>query len=97
MELDHRALLQLVKDPVRLLGPLAGGDTAGNNFNPRYSEDGLLPCIIDIASGEQGSDVQGENGFMNVAFGHTKGRMCDRVGPLCSLHPDYGKQACTEV
>lgn len=64
---------------------MAGGGTAGKSFNPRlrYSEDGLLPCITDIASGEQGSDVQGENGFMNVAFGHTKGRMCDCVGPLC--------------
>lgn len=48
--------------------PLAGGGTAGISFNRhlRYSDEGLLPCIIDITSGKQGSDVQGENGFTSV-------------------------------
>lgn len=48
--------------------PVAGRSTAGINFNHhlKYSDEGLLPCIVDIASGEQGSDVQGENGFTSV-------------------------------
>lgn len=38
--------------------PLAGGGTAGISFNRhlRYSDEGLLPCIIDITSCKQGSD-----------------------------------------
>lgn len=61
--------------------PLAGDGTAGISFNRRlrYSEEGPLPCIIDIASGKQGSDVKGENGF-------TRTQKCtnDCAGPTCT-------------
>lgn len=69
MKRGHGALLLLIKGAVvDLLGPVAGRVTAGINFNHhlKYSDEGLLPCIVDIASGEQGSDVQGENGFTSV-------------------------------
>jgi len=32
----------------------------------RYSDEGLLQCIVDVTSGEQGSGVKGENGFTSV-------------------------------
>ncbi|KAG7216687.1 hypothetical protein INR49_021056 [Caranx melampygus] len=65
VEQDQRALLLLVKSlMVGLSGPLAAAGTAGTGFNRRLrcSEERLLPCSIDITSGEQGSDVQGPTG-----------------------------------
>lgn len=65
MQQDHRLVPLLVK---ALVVGLLGSGTAGIRFNRclRYSEEGLQPCIIDITSGRQGSDVKGENGFASM-------------------------------
>lgn len=53
---------------VRPVGPPWQAVTFGVNFDYylRYSQEGLLPCIMDVVSLKQGNYVQGENGFMSV-------------------------------
>lgn len=50
------------------VGPSWQVVTFGVNFDYylRYSQEGLLPCIMDVVSRKQGNYVQGENGFMSV-------------------------------